>query len=181
MFTALSIALAAASPAAAGPAFQSTTMLDTIVAQFTGRGIGEIGGARAPVDARLKLAACAAPQLEWRSPTRDAVVVRCMGPEWRIYVPVNAVPQPKAPPVVAAPAPAVERPAPAPKVEPVIRRGDPVTVEAGSQGFSITREGIAAGDAAPGARLLIKVDEKKPPIQAIAVASGRARLPGQGE
>lgn len=182
MLTALSIALAATTPAVAGAGqFQSTALLDTIVAQFTGRAIGEIGGARAPVDARLKLASCAAPQLEWRSPMRDAVVVRCMAPEWRIYVPVNAVPQPRAAPVVAAPAPAAERPAPPPKVEPVIRRGDPVTIEAGAAGFSITREGVAVGDAAPGARLLVKVDEKKQTIQAIAISSGRARLPGQGE
>jgi flagella basal body P-ring formation protein FlgA len=78
-----------------------------------------------------------------------------------------------APAALAAPAPA--------KVEPVIRRGDAVTIEAGSAGFSITREGTAMNDAAPGARLMIKVDEKKPPIQALAVEQGRARLPGWGE
>jgi hypothetical protein len=38
-----------------------------IVAQFTGKQVGESGRRAAPVDTRLKLAACAAPQLEWRS------------------------------------------------------------------------------------------------------------------
>lgn len=167
----LSLALAAASPAAAQD-FQSTPVLDAVVAQFTGKALGEQGGARAPVDKRLKLQACAAPQLEWRSEAKDAVVIRCMAPAWKLYVPVNAVPQPKAAPVVVAQAPAVPV-----RAEPVIRRGDPITVEAGSPGFSITRDGVAMGDAAPGARLLVKVDEKKAPIQAVALESGRARLP----
>jgi flagella basal body P-ring formation protein FlgA len=167
-------AILAAAPVA--EQFQSTIVLDAIVAQFTGRQVGELGGARAPVDTRLKLAQCAAPQLEWRSEAKDAVLVRCMAPGWRVYVPVNAAPQPK--PVAA---PAAARAAPAVKAEPVIRRGDPITVEAGAAGFSITREGVAMNDAAPGARLLVKVDEKKQPIQAVALEQGRARLPGFGE
>lgn len=161
----LSLALAAAAPE-----FQSTAMLDAIVTQFTGKALGEQGGARAPVDKRLKLQACAAPQLEWRTEAKDAVVVRCMAPAWRIYVPVDAVPQPKPVPV-AAQAPVVV------KALPVIRRGDPITVEAGAAGFSISREGVAMGDAVAGARLLVKVDEKKAPIQAVAVEPGLARLP----
>ena len=67
------------------------------------------------------------------------------------------------------------------KAEPVIRRGDAVSVEAGSAGFSISRDGIAMNDAAPGARLAVKVDDKKPPIQTIAVEPGRAKLPGFGQ
>lgn len=171
----LSLALAAATPAAAQD-FQSTQMLDAIVAQFTGVALGEQGGARTPVDKRLKLQACAAPQLEWRSAARDAVVVRCMVPAWRIFVPVDAVPQPRAAPAAVAQAPAVPI-----KAAPVIRRGDPITVEAGSPGFSISRDGIAMGDAAAGARLMVKVDDKKPPIQAVALEAGRARLPGWAE
>ncbi len=164
-------AILAAAPAA--EQFQSTVVLDAIVAQFTGKPVGELGGARAPVDSRLKLAQCAAPQLEWRSEAKDAVLVRCMAPGWRVYVPVNAAPQSR--PVAEALA------APVVKAEPVIRRGDPITVEAGAEGFSITREGVAASDAAPGARLLVKIDDRKQPIQAVAIEQGRARLPVFGE
>lgn len=64
---------------------------------------------------------------------------------------------------------------------PVIRRGDPVTIEAGSDGFSITREGVAVGDAAPGARFMVRVDGTPRPVQAVAVDSGRATLPGWSE
>lgn len=172
-----------ATPAAAQK-FQSTLSLDTFVAQFTGHPIGQMGGARAPVDTRLKLASCAAPQLEWHTEFKEAVVVRCMAPEWKIFVPVLAPPRPK--PVAATPAPAVATPAPVvqappPKPEIVVRRGDTVTLEAGGAGFSITREGVAMADAPAGGRVLIKVDEKKPPIQAVVVKAGHARLPGAAD
>jgi flagella basal body P-ring formation protein FlgA len=174
MILALALAFAA-------PDFQSTQALDTIVAQFTGKPIGEQGGAIAPVDTRLKLAACAAPQLDWRGEAHDAVVVRCMAPAWKIFVPVAAVPRPRAEAAAPVPANVVVRPPVPAKVEPVIRRGDAVTVEAGSQGFSISRQGVAMNDAAPGTRISIKVDDKAPPVQAIAIEPGRARLPGYAE
>lgn len=157
---------------AAGPTgFQSTQALDQLVERFAGAPIGAEGGARAPVDARLKLAACDAPELSWRSPAEDAVVIRCPGPQqWRVFVAINALPKPA--PVAAAPVPAVA------KVEPVIRRGDPVMLEAGAAGFSITREGLAMGDAAPGGRVLVRTDDKRPPVAAVAIGPGRARLPG---
>ncbi|PNB53757.1 hypothetical protein C1X77_26035, partial [Pseudomonas sp. GW531-E2] len=63
----------------------------------------------------------------------------------------------------------------------VIKRGDPVTISAGSPGFSITREGIAAGDAVAGGRFLVKIDCARAPIQAVAIANGRATLPGWTE
>jgi flagella basal body P-ring formation protein FlgA len=160
---------------AAAQTFQSTRMLDTAVAQFTGQAIGLEGGAIAAVDSRLKLAPCAMPQLEWRSPAQDTVVVRCMSPVWRIYVPVRAEPKPAAPLVAAAAVPVAAKP------EIVVKRGDPVMVEAGSAGFSITRDGVAMADAAAGARLMVKVDPKKPPIQAVAVEPGRVTLPGWSE
>lgn len=168
----LPVLVAGASPVG----FQSTETLDRLVEQFAGAPIGMEGGARAAVDKRLKLAACDAPQLSWRSAAEDAVVIRCQGPQqWRVFVPVNALPKPAAPAMTAMPAPAVVKPAT------VIKRGDPVMVEAGSAGFSITREGMAMADAAAGARVLVKIDEKRPPVAAIALEPGRARLPGFGE
>lgn len=164
----LPVLLAGANPAG----FQSTEALDRLVEQFAGAPIGAEGGARAPVDKRLKLAACAAPQLSWRSAAEDAVVIRCQGPQqWRVFVPVNALPK-------AAPATVAVHPLAPVKAEAVIKRGDPVLVEAGAAGFSITREGLAMADAPAGGRVLVKVDDKRPPVAAIAVEPGRARLPG---
>jgi flagella basal body P-ring formation protein FlgA len=170
--------LTALAPAtvAAQVRFQDTAAIDVAVAAFTGHAIGEDGGARTPVDRRLKLAACPLPELDWRGGNQDAVLVRCTAPAWRIYVPVRMPPTgPRT--VATSSAPTVT----AVKPEPVIRRGDPVTVEAGTAGFSITRDGIAMGDATPGARFMVKVDPAKPPIQAVAIETGRATLPGWGQ
>ena len=133
-------------------AFQPTTTLDRAVASFTGHAVGEEGGARAAVDPRLRLAQCPTVALSWRSPVQDAVVVTCSGPDWRIFVPVRrAAPAPAATPAVSAPVIAA-------KAAPVIRRGDPVLIEAGQDGFSITRQGVAAADATPGGRLTVRVE-----------------------
>ena len=183
----IAIAIAIAIAAAAGCAlpvhaagFQDTVLLDRAVADFTGASVGRPGGARTPVDARLKLALCPTVALAWRTPAQDAVVVRCSGPEWRIFVPVV---MPTSVPLGAGAARSAAAPAAAAAVAqpPVIRRNDPVTIEAGTDGFSITREGIALGDAAPGQRFLVKVEGGKGPVQATAVAAGRATLPGWGE
>lgn len=155
---------------AAAAAFQDTSALDRAVATFTGRPLGTEGGARTPVDPRLRLAACPMVAMSWRTDAKDAVVVTCAGPSWRLFVPVVATPRAMAPAPVAAVAP---KPAAA-----VIRRGDPVTIEAGSDGFSITRDGIAMADAAPGARLPVQVADSPKPVQAVAVDTGRATLPG---
>jgi flagella basal body P-ring formation protein FlgA len=161
--------------AVALPAFQDTVALDRAVAAFTGRGIGDEGGARTGVDPRLRLKLCPTVALSWRTEAHDAVVVACSGPDWRLFVPVRT------PPGASTAAPSAARPPVAAKAEPVIRRGDPVVIEAGSEGFAISREGTALADAAPGARLFVKVDDAKAPVQAVALAGGRATLPGWGE
>lgn len=164
--------------AAVGAGHQDTAALDRAVAAFTARPIGSEGGARAPIDSRLRLATCPTVSLSWRTEAHDAVVVACAGPSWRLFVPVIAPPRPAAAPAVAASAAAAATPRNAP---PVIRRGDAVMIEAGSNGFSITREGTAMADAAAGARLMIRVSDSPRPVQAVAVDAGRATLPGWPE
>ena len=161
----------------AAASFQDTAGLDRAVAAFTGRDLGVEGGARTAIDPRLRLASCPTVSLSWRSDAHDAVVVTCAGPDWRIFVPMIR-PAGAVTTVAAVSAPVVARPI---KADLVIRRGDPVVIEAGSDGFSISREGTALTDAAPGARFTVKVDDAKAPVQAIAVAGGRATLPGWGE
>ena len=158
---------------AAAPAFQDTAALDRAVTAFTAHAAGEPGGARAAVDSRLRLAACPMVSMSWRTEAHDAVVVTCTAPEWHIFVPVIRV----AGAPVGTPAAIAATPL-ASKGPPVIKRGDPVLVEANAEGFAITREGIAMGDAAPGARFLVRVEDTKQPVQAVATADGRATLPG---
>lgn len=163
--------LTAAAPAIAQGPFQDTAALDRAVADFTGRPLGSEGGARTPVDARLKLATCSTLMMKWRQDNHDAVVISCAHPEWRIFVPVVLAP-------VAAPLPPAPAAPVAAKPDYVIKRGDPVSVEVNTDGFAVTRDGIAMTDAAAGARLLVDVAGPKKPIQAIALEPGRATLPG---
>ena len=162
--------------AAAPAAFQDIAALDRAVAGFTGHALGEEGGARTPIDARLRLRACPMAAIAWRSDAHDAVTISCTGPDWRLFVPVR-----RSVPVSSVAAAAAPRVVPPVKAEPVIRRGDPVVIEAGSEGFAISREGVAMADAAPGARFLVRVEDAKAPVQAMALAAGRATLPGWGD
>ncbi len=155
----------------AAATYQETPSIDRAVAAFTTHAVGEEGGARTPVDARLRLAACPMVSLSWRTEAHDAVVVACSGPDWRLFVPVV-----RAGGITPAVATAIAQAAV--RAAPVIKRGDPVLVEAGNDAFSVTREGIAMGDAAPGSRFLVKVEDAKGPVQAVATADGRAVLPG---
>lgn len=162
--------------AAATPGFQDIAALDRAVAGFTGHALGEEGGARTPIDARLRLRACPMAAIAWRSDAHDAVTISCTGPDWRLFVPVRRSVSVAS--VATAAAPRAALPV---KAEPVIRRGDPVVIEAGSAGFAISREGVAMADAAPGARFLVRVEDAKAPVQAMAVAAGHATLPGWGD
>lgn len=172
MFRILIPALLIATPAVAQSAFQDTASLDRAVASFTGHAIGEEGGARTAIDSRLKLAQCPTVALSWHGLNHDAVTVTCSGPNWHVYVPVN---MPAAPSPGVSIAPTVTLPA---KPEIVIHRGDPVMVEASQAGFSISREAIAQGNAAAGERFMAKGQGDKNAFQAVAIASGRATLPG---
>lgn len=151
---------------AASPAGFDLALLDRAAEIFAGARVGEPGGPIAPIDRRLRLAGCSAsPEFSWRSEMRDAIVIRCPDHNgWRIFVNVKGAP------MTAGFVPA--------KAEPVIRRGDPVTLVAGQNGFSVSADGVAMGDAAPGARLQVKVDGAKNPVQAIALEAGKATLPG---
>ena len=176
----LALSLAGAPAGGTASTFQNTGGLDRAVAAFTARPIGAEGGARTAIDPRLRLAQCATVALAWRTEAHDAVVVSCSGPDWRIFIPV--IRPAAAPPPTAATAQPVATPAPRPvKAEPVIRRGDPVVIDANANGFSISREGVALGDAPPGGRFMVRVDNAKGPVQAIALESGHATLPGWGE
>ncbi|WP_414899987.1 flagella basal body P-ring formation protein FlgA [Sphingomonas flavalba] len=155
--------------ALATPAAAATDLgaLERAVVQFSGAPVGAEGGPLAPIDRRLKLADCSVePVLSWRSERQDAVVVQCPG-GWRLFVPIKA--QPMAAGAVATIAA---------RTEPVIRRGDPVTIVAESAGFSVSSDGIAIADAAPGARVGIRIAGARTPVQAIAVEPGKATLPG---
>ena len=121
----------AAPVSAAG--FANPDEIDRAVAEFTGVPTGSQGGARLPVDRRLKLSQCSAPlALEWYGRTRDTVLVRCpVSGGWRIFVPVEAGP-------------------PAARAEKVVARGEVVTMAVRGNGFTLSRQGEALDSGAVG-------------------------------
>jgi flagella basal body P-ring formation protein FlgA len=122
------IALLAGTLPAQAAGFMDPGLIDTEVAQFTGAAIGSAGGARLPVDRRLKLARCAGPlALDWYGQRRDTVLVSCPdGGGWRIYVPVET-----------AAAGGTGR------QEVAVMRGDNVSITLSGKGFTLSRQGEA--------------------------------------
>lgn len=138
----LAASLSAATASAADP--MDTAIIDRAVAQFTGAQIGEPGGAKLPVDPRLRLNRCAsALNLEWYGRNRESVLVQCPDLGWRLFVAVsagaNAGPQ------------AVEA------AEPIIRRGERVMVVVRGAGFTLSRQGDALEEGAVGDWIRIRL------------------------
>jgi len=114
---------------AASP-FADLIEIDRQVSDFTGKPIGQTGGAMMPVDRRLRLNACMTPlALSWRTNQHDAVLVQCPDAgSWRIFVPVRA----------GANAPAA------------IARGESVKIAVVGEGFSVSQTGEALDGGAVG-------------------------------
>ncbi|SNS84556.1 flagella basal body P-ring formation protein FlgA [Sphingomonas laterariae] len=134
-----------------------------------GADIGQPGGPVAPLDRRMKLAACpGAAVIE--PPVAGAAVLRCVEIGWRIRVPVAAggtIRQAQAMPAA--------RPA---RQAPVIRRGDPVEIRAEQAGFVVSNQVIAEQDGAPGERIRVRSGVKSAPIMVEVVDFGVVRVPG---
>lgn len=164
----MKIAFAAllALPAAAHAAeFQDLAALERAVVIAAGADIGQPGGPVAPVDRRLKLAAC--PQVAVDPPVLNALTVRCPAIGWRLRVPLS-----RGGAVEAASGRRLAGQAP------VVRRGDPVELEAGAGAFTVSTQAVAQQDGAPGARIRVKSEGKSSTIFAEVIESGRVRLPG---
>ena len=154
--------------------FENLDRLDSLVAMTVGANLGEPGGPAAPVDRRLRLAPCpATPTVT--GPTFGAAIVSCPQIGWRLRVPLVGAP-------AAAPAPVAARAAApvavAAKPEALIRKGDPVELIAGNEGFSVSRAMVADEDGAVGATIRVRQDSKSAPISARVERAGLVRAPG---
>ncbi len=144
------------------PALTDPAAIDRAVVAFTGVAIGEVGGARAPTDPRLRLAACEAPlAIEWHGSNRSTLKVECPGPTaWRIFV--ATLPEPVAT-----------------KQAPVVARGDPVTVLVRGRGFSVQQSGEAIEAGRVGDWIAIRTQRRADPIRARIERPGLAIIPAQ--
>ena len=153
------IGLCAATAPAVAAGFADPAAIDQAVAGFTGAAIGTPGGARSPVDRRLRLAQCsAAIALEWYGKSRDTVLVRC--PEaggWRIFVPLTSGGSLAAGPVGPD----------------VVARGEVVTITLRGSGFTLTRRGEAMEAGAIGEWIRVRaVDKRGGPLRAQILRPG---------
>jgi flagellar basal body P-ring formation protein FlgA len=161
----MSLSLALLAYAAAASGYADLNAIDREVAGFTGAEIGQSGGASTPVDRRLRLRPCGSPlALSWRTGTHDSVVVQCQDPgSWRLFVPVRK----------ATPAAGVS-------AEPVIGRGDAVSIAVTGDGFTVAQPGEAMEAGAVGAWIRVRPVTAKPgaePMRAQVVRPGLVSLP----
>ena len=134
-----------------------------LVAQL-GAGIGEPGGPAAGIDRRLKLTACPT-RPAFDAPVMNAIAIRCPATGWRIRVPLTRGDSAQMAGVQAVAAP-------------VVQRGDAVSVVAAGRGFTVSQAGIAQENGAPGARIRVKIDPRKPPVYAEVVGQSEVRISG---
>lgn len=158
----LALAVAIAAPASARSAGSTDPAeIDRLVAGFTGQPIGAVGGARAPVDRRLRLAACAGPlALDWYGTPGKTVAVSCPDPGgWQIYV------------NVLASAPAAKTSAP------IVARGETVTIAVRGRGFTVQRQGEAMEAGAEGDWIKVRTGPDAAPVRARIERPGLVVIP----
>ena len=159
----LLLGAALAAPAAA-QTFEDLGALEARVTGALGAALGEPGGPARPIDRRLRLAACPQP-VTVDAPVLGAVAVRCEALGWRIRVPIGGVGGSAA---AAAPV----------RVEPIIRRGDQVEIVAMTSSFTVSTNGVAEQDGAPGDRIRVRTERRSSPVIGQVTADGRVALPG---
>lgn len=148
-----------ADPALAANPFTDLVAIDREVAEFTGKTIGQTGGAMMPVDRRLRLNACMSPlALSWRTNRRDAVLVQCPDPgSWRIFVPVRA--GENAPSAIA--------------------RGESVTIAVVGDGFAVSQPGEALDAGAVGDWIRVRTLRTGNNYSQNEAVRGRITRPGE--
>lgn len=135
--------------------------IDQAVTRFTGAPTGQPGGARLPVDRRLKLSNCPQPlALEWHGGGEQTVLVRCpVAGGWRLFVPVDGGPQAAA------------------RTQPVVARGEAVAIAIEGRGFTLSRQGEAMDAGAIGEWIRVRpVGGRTDPVRARVVQPGKVAI-----
>ncbi len=146
----------------AAPGFEDTSLLDRQVAGHLGASIGDLGGALAPIDPKLKLKRCS-DALEISETNRNAVLISCPALGWRIFVPVRlggsggnrggGIAQ-----------------------EPLVQRNQPVTLVIRRSSFSISYSVIAQQSGGLGDYIPVRTDRKAKELIARVSGAGEVEL-----
>ena len=161
----------------AAPAFAATPMdlsiIDRAVADFTGAAQGQPGGAKLPVDRRLRLDPCDGPlDLSWFGRDQRSVQVVCPQRGWKIYVAVDG----------ASSAPVYGNgygngQARSASGQTLVNRGEGETILARGSGFTLTRQGEALESGAQGDWIKIRpVGDKKATLRAQVLRPGQVGM-----
>jgi flagella basal body P-ring formation protein FlgA len=157
----MSLLVASTAPALAEGIIDHAS-IDRAIESFTGSPIGAVGGARAPIDRRLRLAACDDVVISWRTPRQDTLLLTCrQGPSWKLFVPV----------VIAGAGKSADAGGQG------IARGDIVSVQVKGEGYSVSQGGEAMEDGAIGSWIKIKLPGKGDTLSAQVVRPGLVVLP----
>ena len=156
-------ALAATTANAATP--MDLSIIDRAVADFTGASIGQPGGAKLPVERRLRLASCNAPlDLQWFGRDQRSVQVACPTAGWRIYVAVDAGAGGghRAPPQYG---------------QTLVKRGENVSILVRGSGFTLTRQGSAVEDGAQGEWIKVRATgQRTETLRAMVIRPGQVGI-----
>lgn len=143
--------------------FEDLNGLEALVVARLGAPVGQPGGPAAPIDRRLRLAACPnTPAID--VPAMGAVAVRCDAIGWRIRVPLSGGGR-----VTVAPMQSQHM---------LVRKGDPVQLVAGNASFTVSTMMIAEEDGARGDLIRVRADRKSEPLVARVVENGVVKAPG---
>ncbi len=170
LLAASALALATSPAAAQTSGFADLAAIDAEVSAFTGAPVGTPGGARHPVDRRLRLAACPdALSLNWHGRAADMVRVECNAhSRWRIFVPVNAA--------VASMAAAPSRDS-SRSAMPMVERGQVLTITIQGRGFSVSQQGEALEEGSIGDWIRVRPEGNREAVRARIDTPGRATIP----
>ncbi len=164
----LAAALVCTAAQAQNGGFTDPAAIDAAVAAFTGAPAGSPGGARGPVDSRLRMAACPQPlDLAWHGRGAAMVRVECNGTApWRMFVPLNA-------------AGAATSSAPAARA-PQVERGQVLTITLQGRGFSISQQAEALETGRVGEWIRVRPEGSREEVRARIDTPVRVTIPLHG-
>jgi flagella basal body P-ring formation protein FlgA len=143
--------------------WQTIDMLTQAIAGATGR-------TAAPIDRRIKLAACPE-QPSITAMDSQTLAVRCQSLGWRLRVPMMGAPTGTA--AMAEPPIGASRPAVGALA---VRRGDNVRVSIDTASFSVGYAAVATQDGRVGETITLRGSDAKSLISATVTGPGRARI-----
>jgi len=151
-------------------AYADPAAIDAEVVAFTGAATGSPGGARGPVDRRLRMTTCALPlALAWHGRGASMVRVECNAgaAPWRIFVPVNAGDMAAAGSMAAARSP----------LPPEVARGQMLTITLQGRGFAISQQAEALEEGRVGQWIRVRPEGSREEVRARIDTPARVVIP----